>query len=74
MQVLLRSGQGLRVSFFLRSFRSFSLGSQSAFLPFRPYFRVCVLVAVFLSTQTSLYWAGAEDIVSNPAGPSCNYT
>ncbi len=39
---------------FLSSFRV-SLGSRPAFLPSRPYFRVCVLVAVFLSTETSLY-------------------
>jgi hypothetical protein len=37
-----------------RSFWSFSLGSQSALLPSRLYFRVCVLVAVFVSTETSL--------------------
>jgi hypothetical protein len=32
----------------------FCLGSRPAFLPSRPYFRLCVLVAVFLSTETSL--------------------
>ena len=32
----------------------FSLGSRPAFLPSRPYFGVCVPVAVFLSTDTSL--------------------
>ncbi len=33
---------------------SFFLGSRPALLHSRPYFRVCVLVAVFLSTETSL--------------------
>ncbi len=35
-------------------FSGFSLGSRPAFLPSRPYFRVCVRVAVFLS-ETSLH-------------------
>ncbi len=29
---------------------------RPSFLPSRPYFRVCVSVAVFQSTETSLYW------------------
>ncbi len=33
---------------------SFSLGFRPGFLPSRPYFRVCVSVSVFLSTETSL--------------------
>ncbi len=36
-------------------FWSFSLGSRPALLPSGPYFRVSVLVAVFQSTETSLY-------------------
>ncbi len=41
-------------------FRSFSLGSRLAFLSSRPYFRVCVLVTVFLSTETSLQGGGVH--------------
>ncbi len=33
----------------------FSLGSRQNIRPSRPYLRVCVLVAVYLSTETSLY-------------------
>ncbi len=40
---------------------SFLWGSQPAFLPSRPYFRVCVLVEVFLSTETSLYDRSARE-------------
>ncbi len=39
-------------------FEACSLGSRPSFLPSRPYFRVCVLVAVNLSTETSLYASG----------------
>ncbi len=42
----------------IRSFQwvfAFSLGSRPAFLPSRLYFVVCVLAAVFLSTEASLY-------------------
>ncbi len=38
-----------------RGFWPFSLGFRPAFLPSRPYFRVCVSVAVFLMTETSSY-------------------
>ncbi len=38
-----------------RGFWSFSLGFRPAFLYPWPYFRVCVSVAVFLSTATSRY-------------------
>ena len=37
-----------------RCFWLFFLGSRPAFLPSRLYFRVCVPVTVFLSTETSL--------------------
>ncbi len=36
-------------------FVRFPWGSRPPFLPFRPCFRVCVSVAAFLSTETSLY-------------------
>ncbi len=34
----------------------FSLGFRPGFVPPWAYFRVCVSVAVFLSTETSLYY------------------
>ncbi len=46
-----------RVPKFLKVFErfwSFSLGSRPAVLPSRPYFKVCVPVAVFQSTETFL--------------------
>ncbi len=55
IQVPLRSGQGPWISVGLRFWESFSLGSLPGFRPSRPYFRVCVLVAAFWSTETSLY-------------------
>ncbi len=45
-----------RVSVTFRGLRSFSLGCPPAFLPFRPYFKVCVSLAVFLLTATFLHY------------------
>ncbi len=50
-----RSGQGPCVSVSFLGILLFSLGFRSGFLPPWPYFRVSVSVAVFLSTETSLY-------------------
>ncbi len=38
-----------------RGFWSFSVGFRPGFLPPRAYLTVCVSVALFLSTETSLY-------------------
>ena len=67
-----------------RCFWSFSLGSRPASLPPRPYCRVRVPVAVFLSTETSLYqpargadisdrnWGAPQSLRPHPLGPgSC---
>ncbi len=54
----LRSGQGPLVSLGFLFFWLFSLGSRPGFLPPWPYVRVSVSVAVFLSTETSLYRSG----------------
>ncbi len=57
MQKPFRSRQGPCVSVGFGCFWSFSLGSRAVFLTLPAYFRVCVSVAVFLSTETSLYTA-----------------
>ncbi len=53
---------------------SFSLGSRPAFLPSRPYFSVRVLVAVFQSTETSLYLCDLRlcDLRPHEAHPATN--
>ncbi len=53
------SGQGPRVSVGC-GFCAFSLGFWPGFLPPWAYFRVCVSVAVFLSTETSLHNGGHD--------------
>ncbi len=46
---------------------SFSLGSRLAFRPCRLYFRVCVFVAVFMSTEIFLY--GLSRLKTDPGSP-----
>ncbi len=72
IQIPLRSGQGPRVSVGFRCFWSLSLGSRLACPPSRPYFRVCVLVAVFLSTDTCLSEPRSAHSIAVATGRTCH--
>ncbi len=85
IQVFRGSGQCPWVSVGFRGFWSFSLGCRPAFVPSRPYFRVCVPVAEFLSTslfpkrvallahQTTLHGrcSAARLVAVSPTRPVC---